>query len=386
MQKNVDPETYNLLRNSVKEFVSKEVLPVAAKIDLNDEFPLEIFRKMGKLGFLGITIPEEYGGSGMDYRAQAIIEEELGYASASLALSYGAHSNLCLDNLYRNGSQHIRENYVPKLASGEWIGSLGLTEPSSGSDALAMKTTASEKGEIFEITGSKTLITNAPYADLVLTYARTGDNFTAFAVLGTDKGFSRGKKFDKMGMRGSPTGEIFLDSTKVGKERIIGGEGAGKEIILSGLNSERVILTFIFTGISRRALELAVKYSTERKQSGHFLHEFEMIEEKLAYMYTRYQTSKLLAEKALENLESDPMDSLGPAAAIMHASETSEYVSREAIQILGGIGYMRDSEVERLLRDAILGQIGAGTTEIRKHLIASALVRKYKRENKIPEL
>ncbi len=386
MQKNVDQETYNMLRESAREFVSKEVMPVASQIDLNDEFPIDIFKKMGKLGFLGITIPEEYGGSGMDYRAQAIIQEELGYGSASLALSYGAHSNLCLDNMYRNGSEFIRENYVPKLATGEWIGALGLTEPSSGSDALAMKTSAAENGDGFELNGSKTLITNAPYADLVLTYARTRDSFSAFAVLGSDKGFSRGKKFDKMGMRGSPTGEIFFDSVQLGKERIIGKIGSGKDIILGGLNSERVILTFIFTGISRRALELAVKYSTERKQSGQFLHQFEMIEEKLAYMYTRYQTSRLLAERALDNLFSDHMDSLGPASAIMHASETSEYVSREAIQILGGIGYMRDSEVERLLRDAILGQIGAGTTEIRKHLIASSLVRKYKREEKIPEL
>ncbi len=386
MQKNVDKETYNMIRDSAREFVSREVLPVASKIDLNDEFPIDIFRKMGNLGFLGVTIPEEYGGSGMDYRAQAIIQEELGYASASLALSYGAHSNLCLDNLYRNGSEFIRENYVPKLASGEWIGALGLTEPSSGSDALAMKTSAVENGDGFELNGSKTLITNAPYADIVLTYAKTGDNFSAFAVLASDSGFSRGKKFDKMGMRGSPTGEIFFDSLKIGNERVLGKLGSGKDIILSGLNSERVILTFIFTGISRRALELAVKYSTERKQSGQFLHQFEMIQEKLAYMYTRYQTSRLLAERALENLFSDHMDSLGPASAIMHASETSEYVSREAIQILGGIGYMRDSEVERLLRDAILGQIGAGTTEIRKHLIASSLVRKYKREEKIPEL
>lgn len=375
-----------MLRDSAREFVSKEVMPVASKIDLDDEFPIDIFRKMGQLGFLGITIPEEYGGSGMDYRAQAIIQEELGYASASLALSYGAHSNLCLDNMYRNGSEFIREKYVPKLATGEWIGALGLTEPSSGSDALAMKTSAAENGNGFELNGSKTLITNAPYADIVLTYARTGDGFSAFAVLGSDPGFSRGKKFDKMGMRGSPTGEIFFDSLQLGKERVLGTVGAGKDIILSGLNSERVILTFIFTGISRRALELAVKYSTERKQSGQFLHQFEMIQEKLAYMYTRYQTSRLLAERALENLLSDHMDSLGPASAIMHASESSEYISREAIQILGGIGYMRDSEVERLLRDAILGQIGAGTTEIRKHLIASSLVRKYKREDKIPEL
>lgn len=375
-----------MLRDSVREFVSREVLPIASRIDLNDDFPVDLFRKMGALGFLGITIPEEYGGSGMDYRAQAIIEEELGYASASLALSYGAHSNLCLDNMYRNGSEFIRKNYVPKLASGEWIGSLGLTEPSSGSDALAMKTSAREENGTFEITGSKTLITNAPYADIILAYSRTGEDYTAFAVLSGDEGFSRGKKFDKMGMRGSPTGEIFFDSVKVGQERIIGKKGEGKNIILSGLNSERIILSYIFIGLSRRALELALKYSTERKQSGQYLHQFEMIQEKLAYMYTRYQTSKLLADRALMNLEADPMDSLGAASAILHAAEVSEYIAREAIQILGGVGYMRDSEVERLLRDAILGQIGAGTTEIRKHLIANALVRNYKREDKIPEL
>lgn len=386
MQKNVDRDTYNLLRESVRDFVARDVLPIASRIDLQDEFPVDIFKKMGKLGFLGVTIPVEYGGSGMDYRAQAIIQEELGYASASLALSYGAHSNLCLDNMYRNGSEYIRETYVPKLATGEWIGSLGLTEPSSGTDALAMKSTAVQDGDDFVLNGSKTLITNAPYADIILTYAKTGDTYSAFAVLSSDSGFSRGKKFDKMGMRGSPTGEIFFDSVRLGKERLVGEPGSGKNIILSGLNSERVILTFIFTGLSRRALELAVRYSTERKQSGQYLHQFQMIEEKLAYMYTRYQTSRLLAEKALDNLDSDHLDALGPAAAIMHASESSEYISREAIQIMGGIGYMRDSEVERLLRDAILGQIGAGTTEIRKHLIASALVRKYKKEDKIPEL
>ena len=386
MQKSLEPETYDLLRQSIREFVAKEVLPIASKMDQADEFPVELFRKMGKMGFLGVTIPEKYGGSGMDYRAQAIIEEELGYASASLALSYGAHSNLCLDNLYRNGSEFIRENYVPKLASGEWIGSLGLTEPSSGTDALAMKTRAEIDGGDYILSGSKTFITNAPYADLVLTYARTGEAYSAFVVLTGEKGFSRGNKFDKMGMRGSPTGEIFFDSIKLGKERVIGEPGKGKDIIFSGLNSERVILSFIFVGVSRRALELALKYATERKQSGKFLYEFQLIEEKLAYMYTRYQTSKLLAEKALDNLDKDPFDSLGAAAAIMHASEASEYIAREAIQILGGLGYVKDSEVERLLRDAILGQIGAGTTEIRKHLISTALVKKYKREDKIPNL
>ncbi len=385
MQKTASPEVYELFRSTAREFVLKEVMPLASRIDKEDEFPVDIFKKMGKLGFLGVTIPEEYGGSGMDYKAQAIIEEELGYASASLALSYGAHSNLCLDNLYRNGSEYIRENYVPKLASGEWIGSLCLTEPGSGSDALAMKTSATTVGDKFVITGSKTLITNAPYSDIFLTYAKTGENHTAFAVLGNDSGVSRGVKFDKMGMRGSPTGEVFFDSVEIPKNRIVGEYGKGKDIILSGLNSERVILSFIFIGLARRALELSLKYATERKQSGKFLYQFEMIQEKLAYMYTKYETSKLLANKALTDLETDPMNSLSAAATILHVAESAEYIAREAIQIYGGIGYVRNSEVERLLRDAILGQIGAGTTEIRKHLISSALVKNYKLDNRIPE-
>ncbi len=380
-----DSDTLDLLRSSVRQFAEKEIFPIATKMDKEDHFPEDLFRKMGKQGFLGVTIPEEYGGSGMGYPAQAIIEEELGYASASLALSYGAHSNLCLDSLYRNGTKQHREEYVPKLSSGEWIGSLGLTEPSSGSDALAMKTRAEKDGNAFILNGSKTLITNAPYSDLFLTYARTGDRHSAFVVLADDKGFTRGKKFDKMGMRGSPTGEVFFDSVRLPATRIVGKLDGGTDIILSGLNVERVILAFIFVGLSRRALELSVKYSTERKQSGVHLYEFEMIQEKLAVMYTKYQTSRMLAYQALNSIERNNMDALNAAAAIYHVTESAEYIAREAIQIHGGIGYVRDGEVERLLRDAILGQIGAGTTEIRKKLIALGLVKNYKREGRIPD-
>lgn len=381
----IDTDTYDILRNSIREFVRKEVAPKAFEIDEKDYFPEELFKKMGKLGFLGVTIPPEYGGSGMDYYSQAIIEEELGYASASLALSYGAHSNLCLDNLYRNGSKEQREEYVPKLASGEWIGSLCLTEPSSGSDALAMKTNAVKSGNYWMLNGSKTLITNAPHADLLLTYARTGEGFTAFAVLGNDEGLSRGKKFNKMGMRGSPTGELFFDSIRLPESRVIGKINGAKGIILSGLNIERVILAFIFIGISRRAIDLSLGYSTERRQSGEYLYEFEMIQDKIAQMYTRYKTSKLLAMDALNNIQKDKMAVIDAAAAILHAAESAEYIAREAIQIHGGIGYVKDTEVERLLRDAILGQIGAGTTEIRKKLISFNLVKNYKKYDRIPD-
>jgi isovaleryl-CoA dehydrogenase len=380
-----DAESYDLFRESVKEFSRREVSPIASRMDREDYFPIDVFRKMGEAGFLGTTIPEEYGGSGMDYKSQAIIEEELGYYSPSLALSFGAHSNLCLDNLFRSGSEKIRKEYVPKLVSGEWLGSLCLTEPSSGSDALAMKTHAERKGDYYVLNGSKTFITNAPYADLFLVYARTGENYTAFVVLSDDDGFSRGKKFDKMGMRGSPTGEIFFDEIKLREDRIIGKFGDAKNIILSGLNSERVILSFIFAGISKRSLEIALDYSINRKQFGQPISNFEMIQEKLAVMFTKLETSKLLCEKSLKTLESDRMDVISAASAIYYAAECSEYISREAIQILGGTGYIREGEVERFLRDAILGQIGAGTTEIRKKLISASLVKRYKDKGNIED-
>ncbi len=378
-------EMHEEIRNSVREFVRRKLMPISSKIDAEDHFPVELFREMGRLGFLGITVPEQYGGSGMDYISQAIIEEELGYASASFALSYGAHSNLCLDSLWRNGNQKQREEYVPRLCSGEWIGSLGLTEPTSGSDALAMKTEAKKVDNGYVIKGSKTLITNAPYADLVLTYARTGSGFTPFVVLSDDSGFSRGNKFTKMGMRGSPTGELFFDSIFLPSDRIVGKENEGRNVILGGLNSERVILSFIFLGIAKRALELSLSYASSRTQSGQPIERFELIQEKLSYMYTRYRSSRFLCEDALRRVTADRMDGLSAASAILYTAESAEYIAREAIQIHGGYGYIRDFEVERLLRDAILGQIGAGTTEIRKHIVARELSKRFSENGRIPE-
>lgn len=372
-------EEYDILRESVKSFSEKEIMPVSRKIDHDDYFPMEIFKKMGSLGYLGITIPEEYGGSGSDYISQAIIEEEISYASGSLGLSYGAHSNLCLDNLYRNGSEYIRENYVPKLCSGDNIGSLGMTEPSSGSDALSMKTNAVKDGDNYVINGSKTFITNAPYADQFLTYARTGDNYTAFLILSDDEGFSRGKRFEKLGMRGSPTGEIYFNNIKLKSDRIIGGLNNGKRVLLSGLNMERAVLSFNAIGIARRGLDLAIEYSIERNQFGKPIHEFELIQEKLAYMYTKFESSRLFALEALKRVNNDKMDALDAAAAILYASESSEYIAREALQIFGGYGYIKDFEIERVFRDSILLTIGAGTNEIRKKVISELLIKKYKK-------
>ncbi|MEM0138991.1 MAG: acyl-CoA dehydrogenase family protein [Ferroplasma sp.] len=370
-------DEHTLLQNSVRSFAAREIMPLANKIDIENYFPIEIFRKMGKEGYLGITVPEEYGGSGSDYLSQAIVEEEISYASGSLGLSYGAHSNLCLDNLFRNGSENLRIAYASKLSSGEYIGSLGMTEPSSGSDALSMKTEAAKAGSKYIINGSKTFITNAPYAHVFLVYARTGNAITPFAIEDTDPGFSRGEEFNKLGMRGSPTGVIYFNDMEVDASRIVGKLNGGRDVLLSGLNMERAVLSFNAIGIARRALDLAVQYSIERKQFGKPIHEFELIQEKLAYMYTKFESSRLFAIEALNRVNRNKMDSLDAASAILYASEASEYIAREALQIFGGYGYIKDSEIERVFRDSILLTIGAGTNEIRKKVISEALIKKY---------
>lgn len=370
-------DEYIMIQQSAKEFAEKEIIPVAAKMDRENFFPRELFRKMGKEGYLGVTIPEQYGGSGSDYVSQAIIEEEISYASGSLGLSYGAHSNLCLDNLYRNGSEYLREKYLEKLCSGEHVGSLGMTEPSSGSDALSMKTSATMDKGNFILNGSKTFITNAPYADDFLVYARTGENITPFVVESSDSGFSRGQEFDKTGMRGSPTGTIFFNDIILPENRIVGKLNEGKKVLLSGLNLERAVLAFNSIGIARRALDLAIGYASERKQFGRPISDFELVQEKLAYMYTKFESSRLFAMEALKRVQEDRMDSLDAASAILYASESSEYISREALQIFGGYGYIKDFEIERVFRDSILLTIGAGTNEIRKKVISEALIKKY---------
>ena len=372
-------DEYSMIQQSARQFAEKEIMPVATKMDRENYFPRELFRKMGREGYLGVTIPEQYGGSGSDYVSQAIIEEEISYASGSLGLSYGAHSNLCLDNLYRNGSEYLREKYLEKLCSGDYMGSLGMTEPSSGSDALSMKTSAVEDNGSFILNGSKTFITNAPYADVFLVYARTGENITPFVVEGTDNGLSRGQEFDKTGMRGSPTGTIFFNGIILPMERIVGKINEGRRVLLSGLNLERAVLAFNSIGIARRALDLAIGYASERKQFGRPISDFELIQEKLAYMYTKFESSRLFAMEALKRVQEDRMNSLDAASAILYASESSEYIAREALQIFGGYGYIKDFEIERVFRDSILLTIGAGTNEIRKKVISEALIKKYVR-------
>ncbi|MEM3851906.1 MAG: acyl-CoA dehydrogenase family protein [Methanomassiliicoccales archaeon] len=374
-------EEHELVRGTVRRFAEEELAPVERRMDTEDYFPEELFRKLGALGMLGITIPSEYNGAGLDYISQAICLEEIAKISPAFALSVGAHSNLCLDNLYRNGSKEQRETFVPELASGKWIGCLGLTEPTSGSDALSLKTTATRTSGGYRLNGSKTFITNAPVADVAIVYARTAPEMgnrglSAFIVRTNTPGFRRGKKFDKLGMRGSPTGEIFLDDCTVGADALLGGENQGTSIIMSGLSVERAVLAGISLGIQEAAMDIAVKYALERKQFGVSISEFEMIQEKIANMYVGVEASRLLIYRALQLLQRDKGRNREAAAAILFAAETSTKTAMDAIQILGGYGYMRDFRVEKLMRDAKLLEIGAGTSEIRRLIIAKDIFQK----------
>ena len=363
------------IRDLIKEFSEKKIEPIAARIDREDQFPVEIFREMGKLGMLGLTIPEEYGGADLDYLAEGVAMEEISYYSGSFGLSYGAHNNLVADNISRNAGKEQKEKYLPGLVSGEKIGSLCLTEPGAGSDALGgMRTTYENKGDGYEINGSKTFITNAPLADVFLVYARNGKSYSAF-ILERGDGVETPKKIKKFGMRGSPTGEVSFKNIRVGKERIVKGEGQAKSIIYNGLNAERAVLAFGPLGIARRALDEALNYSNQREQFGKKIGEFELIQEKLAYMFTRLEAARLLAYKAASLANEKVSDPSFAAASIMLASETATSITKDALQIFGGYGYSEDYPLERYLRDAILYEIGAGTTEIRKIVIAKSLLK-----------
>ncbi len=370
------PENTVAIRDMVREFSQKKIEPIAAKIDKDDDFPMEVFREMGKLGMLGLTISQEYGGAGLDYLTEGVALEEISYFSGSLGLSYGAHNNLVADNLFRNANKEQREKYLPGLVSGEKIGSLCLTESGAGSDALGgMRTNYEKEGEKYTINGSKTFITNAPLASVFLVYAKNGKSYTAF-ILERDDGVETPKKIKKMGMRGSPTGEIVFRNVQVGGNRILKGEGQARNIIYNGLNAERAVLAFGPIGIARRALDEAITYSNQREQFGRKIGEFELIQEKLAYMFTRLEAARLLAYKAASLVGETISDPSYAAASIMMASETATQIAKEALQIFGGYGYTEDYPLERYLRDAILYEIGAGTTEIRKIVIAKALLKR----------
>jgi isovaleryl-CoA dehydrogenase len=367
------------IRDMVRDFSKKEIEPIASKVDKDDFFPKEIFKKMGHLGILGLTVSEEYGGAGLDYLTHGVVLEEISYFSGSIGLSYGAHSNLVVDNLFRNANKDQREEYLPDLISGDKIGSLCLTEPSGGSDALgSMKTTYRKEGDNFIINGSKTFITNAPVADTFLVYSKNYDRYSAFILKRSD-GVETPKWIEKMGMRGSPTGEVYFNELKIPLNRLLKNEGDGKKIIYEGLNAERAVLAFGPLGIARRALDEAIEYSQQREQFGTKIGNFQLIQEKLAYMFSKLEAVRLLAYEAAMMTKERIVDPSYAASSIMLASETATQIAKDALQIFGGYGYTSDFPLERLLRDAILYEIGAGTTEIRKIVIAKAIQKRNTR-------
>ena len=367
------------LQEASRRFVRREVAPLADRMDREDYFPRELFGKLGNSGFLGITLPEEYGGLGLSYLAQVVVLEEIARVSPALALSVGAHSNLCADNLARNGTAAQKERFLPALASGAAIGALALTEPGAGSDAVSLRTTAERGPEGYRLRGSKQFITNGPVADTLIVYAKTAPErgahgITAFLVPRQTPGFSVARALDKMGMRGSPTGELAFADCPIPESQRLGEENAGVAVMMSGLNIERAVLAAIPLGIMAEALEIAVRYAREREQFGQKIGHFQLIQEKLANMATRLEASRLLTYRAVDAVARDPRRLSPSAMALTFASEASTQVALEAIQVLVGYGYMRDYPLERLVRDSKLLEIGAGTSEIRRLLVARDLL------------
>jgi isovaleryl-CoA dehydrogenase len=373
------PEEVRELQAGARKFVEREVAPVAERMDREDYFPLELFRRLGEQGFLGPTIPTEYDGLAQSYLAQAAILEEIARASPALALSVGAHSNLCADNLARNGTAEQRKRFLGPLARGEAIGALALTEPDAGSDAVGLRTRAVRKGTEYVLSGSKQFITNGPVADTLLVYAKTAPEkgshgVSAFIVTKEDAGFSVSRKLDKMGMRGSPTGELVFRDCAVPADRLLGTENDGVAIMMGGLNVERAVLSGIPLGIMEECLARSIDYARTREQFGKKIGTFQLIQEKIARMYFDLEASRLLLYRCLDAVTHSPRAYRASAVALTYASEASTRVALDAIQIHGGYGYMRDLPLERLARDAKLLEIGAGTSEIRRLLVARELL------------
>jgi isovaleryl-CoA dehydrogenase len=372
-------ETELDLQAAARRFVDRHVRPVAARMDREDWFPRDVFRALGEAGFLGLTVPEAFGGLGLPYTAQAVVLEEIARSSPALALSVGAHSNLCVDNLARNGTDSQRARFLPALVSGEKVGALALTEPGAGSDAVGITTTARREGDGYILTGSKQFITNGPVADTLIVYAKTDPakgarGISAFIVESRSPGFTVARALDKMGMRGSPTGELAFQDVVVPAAQRLGAENDGVGIMMGGLNVERAVLSAIPVGIIVESLAMSTEYARTREQFGEKIGRFQLIQEKLANMYIALESSRLLMFAALTSVQSDKRSGRQSAAALTYASEASTRVALEAVQVHGGYGYTRDYPVERLARDAKLLEIGAGTSEIRRLLIARELL------------
>ncbi len=375
-------DTIDLLRDSVYSFAQSEIAPIAAEIDRSNEFPNQLWPKLGEMGLLGITVPEDYGGTGMGYLAHIVAMEEISRASASVGLSYGAHSNLCVNQINRNGNDAQKEKYLPKLISGEHIGALAMSESGAGSDVLGMQLKAQKQGDYYRLNGAKMWITNGPDADLIVVYAKTdvaagSRGITAFLVEKTF-GFTTSQKLDKLGMRGSNTSELVFQDVEVPVENVLGEVNDGARVLMSGLDFERAVLAAGPTGIMQACMDVVVPYIHERKQFGQSIGEFELMQGKLADMYTTMNASKAYVYavgKACDRGETTRKDAAG---AILYAAEKATWMALEAIQALGGNGYTNEYPVGRLLRDAKLYEIGAGTSEIRRMLIGRELFNETK--------
>ena len=371
------------LRDAVRDFAQAEIAPRATEIDHSDQFPMDLWRKMGDLGVLGITVPEELGGAGMGYLAHMVAMEEISRASASVGLSYGAHSNLCVNQINRNGSAAQKAKYLPKLISGEHVGALAMSEPGAGSDVISMKLKAEDKGGYYLLNGNKMWITNGPDADTLVVYAKTEPELgargvTAFLIEKGMKGFSIAQKLDKLGMRGSHTGELVFQNVEVPADHVLGGVNMGAKVLMSGLDYERAELTGGPLGIMQSVMVNVIPYTHDRKQFGQSIGEFQLIQGKVADMYTVLQAGRSFAYTVAKNL-----DMLGTehvrqvrkdcASVILWCAEKATWMAGEGIQIFGGNGYINEYPLGRLWRDAKLYEIGAGTSEIRRMLIGREL-------------
>ena len=366
------------LREAVHQFAAKEIAPIAAQTDRDNQFPMPLWRKLGDLGVLGLTVEEEYGGTNMGYLAHVVAMEEISRASGSIGLSYGAHSNLCVNQLRKNGSEAQKQKYLPRLVSGEHVGALAMSEPGAGSDVVSMKLRADKVGDRYVLNGNKMWITNGPDADTLIVYAKSDTGagprgITAFIIEKSFKGFSTAQKLDKLGMRGSNTCELVFQDCEVPVENVLGSEGKGVNVLMSGLDFERVVLSGGPLGLMQACLDVVVPYVHERKQFGQSIGQFQLMQGKLADMYVGLSVCRAYVYAVAKSCDRGETTRKDSAGAILYSAEKATWMAGQAIQALGGNGYINEYDTGRLWRDAKLYEIGAGTSEIRRMLIGREL-------------